>query len=114
MRNPLNSILAQNVKLKGLLASVRRWIGASGQISADLQTLVSDLEEATKVQESCTKLLTFYVEDLLCMAQIDKGTFRKNVSTFELREAITEIMSVQREKADFRQIDLQCQLHGMA
>ena len=68
MRNPLNSILAQNIKLKGLLASVRRWIVASGQISADLQAIVSDLEEATQVQESCTKLLTFYVEDLLCMA----------------------------------------------
>lgn len=71
------------------------------------------MEEAADIKKSCTKLLTFYVEDLLCLAQIDKGTFRKNVSTFELQDAIQEIMTVQQEKADFRQIALRCQLEGM-
>ena len=46
------------------------------------------------------------MEDLLCLARIEKGTFRKNVTTFKLREAIQEIISIQKEKADFGGINV--------
>jgi K+-sensing histidine kinase KdpD len=46
------------------------------------------------VQDSSAKLLNFYVEDLLCIAQIEKGTFRKNISRFDVREAIEEVISI--------------------
>ena len=52
------------------------------------------------MQQSCTKLLNFFVEDLLCMAQIDKGTFRKNVGTFNLHDAIHEVVTIQKQKAE--------------
>lgn len=40
------------------------------------------------------------------MAQINKGTFRKNIGKFSLKQAIQEVMSIQQQKADFRQISL--------
>ena len=68
MRNPLNSILAQNIKLKQLVFAIRQWIADRHELPTNLVALADELEDATVVQESCTKLLTFYVEDLLCLA----------------------------------------------
>lgn len=52
------------------------------------------------MQESSTKLLNFYVADLLCLAQIENGTFRKSISKFNLREAIAEVITIQKQKAE--------------
>lgn len=45
--------------------------------------------------------------DLLCLSQIEKGTFRKNISRFNLEEAVEEILYIQKEKADFKEINVE-------
>lgn len=52
------------------------------------------------MQESATKLLNFYVGDLLCLAQIEKGILHKNITKFNITEAIEEVMMIQKEKAE--------------
>ena len=64
----------------------------------------ADFEKAISVQCSSSKLLNFYVEDLLSLSQIEKGTFRKTVSRFDVREAIEEVMTIQRDKAESKNI----------
>lgn len=39
-------------------------------------------------------MLNFYVSDLLCLSQIEKGVFRKNFSKFNIRTAIEDVISI--------------------
>ena len=52
-----------------------------------------------KVQESSANLMKFLVQDLLDFAQIKSGKFRKNISKFNIREAIEQVMCIQRQQA---------------
>ena len=47
------------------------------------------------VLESSSKKLNFTVNDMLSLAQIEKDKFRINLSTFDIREAVAEVMSIQ-------------------
>ena len=61
----------------------------------------ADILKHASIQESSTKLLNFYVADLLCLSQIKNKKFRKQVTSFDVRSAIDEIVEVQRDKLDF-------------
>ena len=50
--------------------------------------------------------MTFLIQDLLDYAQLRTGNFRKNLKQFNIREAIEEVMSIQREQARTKGIDL--------
>ena len=56
--------------------------------------------EGLKVQESSTKLLKFLVNDILDFGQIKAGKFRKNITYFNSREAISEIIMILKFKAE--------------
>ena len=43
--------------------------------------------------------MIYLVQDLLDFAQINSGKFRKNITSFDIREAIEEVMSIQRSVA---------------
>ena len=51
--------------------------------------------------------MTFIVQDLLDYAQIKAGKFRKNISTFDIRESIEKVMCIQREKANEKGIQFE-------
>ena len=53
--------------------------------------------------------MTFIVQDLLDYAQIKAGKFRKNISTFDIRESIEKVMCIQREKAHEKGIEFSTQ-----
>ena len=72
----------------------------------------ADILKHAVIQESSTKLLNFYVADLLCLSQINSKKFRKQVSKFDVRAAIDEIVEIQRDKLDFNQINLKTEFLG--
>ena len=43
--------------------------------------------------------MTFIVQDLLDFAQIKSGKFRKNISQFNILDAVDQVMSIQSVKA---------------
>ena len=57
-------------------------------------------------------MLNFYVSDLLCLSQINNKKFRKQVSPFDVRAAIEEIVEVQRDKLNFNEINLKTEFLG--
>ena len=115
MRNPLNAIMSQNLQVKNIATRLQLLLrtNANNPLAAQLQEILTELNDAQEVQHSCTKLLNFFVEDLLCMAQIDKGTFRKNVGRFNLYDAINEIVTIQKQKAEHRRVTVNIELVGM-
>ena len=57
--------------------------------------VVDESLQCLSVQDSSSKLLNYFVHDILSFAQISGGKFRKDVSTFNIKEAINEIVSIQ-------------------
>jgi signal transduction histidine kinase len=45
------------------------------------------------------------IQDLLDLAQIKSGKFRKNLSSFDIRESVDKVMSIQRQQALLKGID---------
>ena len=117
MRNPINSILCQNLMLQ--------------ELSKELDTIIENLEpknveeskvllkqlgnkilSSIEIQSSSTKMLKYFVNDMLTLAQIREGKFRKECSNFDIRVAINEIMLFQRQKAESMQINFTCLFKG--
>ena len=48
----------------------------------------------------------FLIQDLLDFAQIKTGKLRVNVKEFNIREAFEEVMSIQREQATAKGVEL--------
>jgi len=44
-------------------------------------------------------MMRFMVQDLLDFAQIKAGKFRRNIQTFNIRESIEKVMSIQKKQA---------------
>ena len=56
-------------------------------------------------------MMGFLVDDLLDFAQINAGKFRKVITSFDLKEAIQEVVSIQKDKAQMGGIGLNCSYH---
>ena len=50
--------------------------------------------DSVSILSSSSDLLTFYVNDILDLAMINNGKFRKNCSNFDAKKAIEEIMTI--------------------
>ena len=74
MRNPINSILATNLKLRASSSELRDLMRqiqqneGSAEAEAKIDALTKEIEELSETQESSSKLLNPYVADLLCLA----------------------------------------------
>jgi signal transduction histidine kinase len=64
------------------------------------------IEASNKISDSSSNMMGFLVDDLLDFAQINAGKFRKVCTEFDLREAISEVISIQSEKALMQGIKL--------
>ena len=53
---------------------------------------------------SSTKLLNFCVNDMLSLAQLNSDKFRKELCNFDIRDAVNEIMTIQKEKVNYQGI----------
>ena len=54
-----------------------------------------EIEQSNVITRNASQLLLFHVEDVLGMAQLKSGKFRKNESRFNVRRAIEDIVDIQ-------------------
>lgn len=99
MRNPLNAIICQNVTIKETIQSLMELISDASvdtveAIKRKVYSLVLIMEDSANIQISSTKLMNFFVNDILSLSQINNSNFRKDVSVFDLKHAITEVMNI--------------------
>ena len=50
--------------------------------------------------------MSFVVDDLLDFAQINKKKFRKEIKEFDMKQAISEVISIQKAKAIMKGVKL--------
>lgn len=65
------------------------------------------IQTSNKIQDSSSSMMSFLVDDLLDFAQLNAGKFRKVLKAFDLRDAIDEVVMIQKEKANLAGIKLQ-------
>lgn len=58
------------------------------------------------IQMSSSKLLLFHVEDILGMAQLKSGKFRKIIAKFNLKTAVDEIIHIQKFTSDLKNVKM--------
>ena len=51
-------------------------------------------------------MLLFHVEDVLGIAQLKSGKFRKNVTRFNIKKAVDDIVEIQQYSADQKNINI--------
>ena len=66
------------------------------EIKSRLKGFSEEYLDSAKIQTSSTKLLTYLVNDILDLSQINSGKFRIDSSVFNICEAINEIISIQK------------------
>lgn len=98
MLNPINAILGTNLRLKELLRNLL------DLMRIDANHIAPEIEEELDVQEQAGKQLNFYVSDLLSLSQIEKGSFRKSITSFNLKDALKEVENIQKLKIRSRVI----------
>jgi signal transduction histidine kinase len=104
LRNPLQSITSQNLKIKLCLKELMNILKTKQsssvmQIDKSVREIVTMISQSNKISDSSTGMMGFLVDDLLDFAQINAGKFRKVCKEFDLREAVDEMISIQHEKA---------------
>ena len=100
MRNPLNSIYGQNLKQKQINDKLKDLIEkdftllSARKLKKCLISIRMEHKESIGIQRSSTKLINYLVNDILDFAQLKSGKFRKDISKFDIRESIQEIIDV--------------------
>ena len=89
MRNPLNSIVNQCLIQENNVRELRKL-----KLGKKYQILLNDMEHSNKIQKDSSQLLLFHVEDVLGIAQLKSGKFRKNESRFNIKKAIDDIIEI--------------------
>jgi signal transduction histidine kinase len=56
------------------------------------------------ILESAAKLLNFTVADMLSLAQINSNKFRKNCTVVNIKKVVEEVVHIQKDKADHKEI----------
>jgi len=72
----------------------------------EIATISEELTESSQIQLDSTKLLNFYVGDMLSLAQINSDKFRKDCCNFNIKQTVEEVMKIQKHKADTMQISV--------
>ena len=70
------------------------------QIKNSIRTILVKQKQSQKIQFSSTKLLSFYVNDILDFAQINAGRFRRDCHNMDIKQTIEEVMLIMQNKAE--------------
>ena len=105
LRNPLNSIQNQNMHQQIINDKILELIqDDSISDTVDLRErmirMLPELFETNEIQIQCASILNFMVNDLLDFAQLSQGRFRQVNHQFNLIQALEDILSIQKYKAD--------------
>ena len=99
MRNPLNSIMCQNQLLTECVRVLVDLIDDSlindvSTLKRKLRGVVCQMQDSVVIMQSSSKMLNYFVHDMLSLSQLNDDKFRKNISVFDLRTAVHEVMSI--------------------
>ena len=105
LRNPLNSIIAKNIEKSALYQKMVSLLNQFDETTKETPGFKSCLEildkvgEGKKIQQNSAQLMNYIIQNSVDYAQIKGNNFRQHYKDFNIRDAIEEVMSIQRQKA---------------
>lgn len=111
MRNPLSSIMSQQVLLEELIESLNKKVDRieDQELKNEIKADLVKLEDCKSVMKASTKQLNYVVNDMLVLAQLNSGKFRQNISRFNIVDAVNEVLLVFKLKAEHARINVTTQ-----
>lgn len=105
LRNPLNSIKIQTIRLKMLTDKMKEILQNEKklklhQLKRKFSRIHEEQVQINQVQINCQEFLNFLVQDILDLSQINQKKFRKNIQTFDLKNAVNEVINIQKYKSE--------------
>ena len=100
------------------LMSKNGFANANGQVLNKLQGFLIDLLKGLKTcgkkMTSAAKFIDFFVHDILDYTMLNKEekSFTKALMVFDIREAVLEIITIQEDKAQMKNISLRTVYNG--
>lgn len=117
MRNPLNAIIGQIFNMKDLLRKLgtiviklRQKDGLSpsevDKLASSIQDIRVEMKGSVVKIESGAKFIDFFVHDILDFSVLNNSNknFTKDEKVFDIREAVAEIVEMQKDKMNMMQI----------
>ena len=79
-----------------------------------LNVLMTKFDKCGRKVSQAAKFIDFFVHDILdyTILNRDKKNFRKDITEFSIKEAIQEILEIQEDKANMKEIDIKTQFKG--
>jgi len=124
LRNPLNSMIGQICsmeeafehfqQLMAVLASASTSSSELADLYKGFQKVFASLSKCGKKLTSASKFIDFFVHDILDYTILNKRdtNFLKEWTTFDVREAIQQIMEIQEDKAEMKTIKVKAYYVG--
>tara|TARA_A100001015_G_scaffold321362_1_gene451722 strand:- start:3308 stop:3652 length:345 start_codon:yes stop_codon:yes gene_type:complete len=69
-----------------------------------MKECVGGIYQSIEVLHSASKLLGFTVSDMISIAQLRSGNFKKDLSLIDIKKTIDEIMKIQRDQFEMKKI----------
>jgi hypothetical protein len=79
---------------------------------SELDDILEDMKTSMNICVSSCKLLAFNVEDIMALPQLREGKFTHNISLTNVKSAVEEVMSIQRQTAFEKDIFIDCIFSG--
>ena len=125
MRNPLNSIINCCRQMKSMIESVQTNVDTNIKEICEIYKIhkikelrpviykqrkikkkLKELDDQVRIMSSSAHMLKFLVEDILDLAQINAGKFRKNIKKFDVRLAVDEVTDILMFQASGKRIKI--------
>ena len=98
--------------------SKNKFANVNDQVLSNLETYLNEifkgLKTCGKKMTSAAKFIDFFVHDILDYTMLNKEEkgFTKALMVFDIREAVLEIITIQEDKAKFKNISLRTVYNG--
>ena len=116
LRNPLNSLIGQVTKMKVFFQQLLVLLGKIEDMNLRkrIEHIIEKIEQCNNKMGCATKFIDFFVHDILDYTILNKDSlnFTKNVTIFNIEQAIHEIAGILGDKVDLKQIKMKIALVG--
>ena len=116
LRNPLNSLTGQITSMLEFFTDFNNILNyiEDFDIQSKLRKIYENIYNCGKKMASATKFIDFFVHDILdyTILNKDKDGFIKNITVFNIKEAVDEIVDTLADKVDLKQLDVSLKMYG--
>ena len=105
LRNPLNSIAAQNSLKDIMYGTIYKIISdcesslhqiTQSDLCLRLKDIMAKLSDGQNIQESSVNIMASVIQNMMDYGQIKSGKFRKNFKNSNIRDTINKVVSIQK------------------